>query len=122
MNDQEQIEKMESLEKLATPGPWLEDTSPDDDGTGERLYSLGPIDYWASYAEDSSLQIPENDINFIVAAREFIPWAIKRIRKLEAVADAAKGVVEDYSPWAAEGHKKQEIEFLERKLEELGIE
>ena len=70
---------MEALEKAATPAPWV-------------LRAMGGM-----ITDDTGKHVchilQSSDAQFICEARDFVPWAIKRIRALEKVKDAAKDVV-----------------------------
>lgn len=96
-----------ALEKEATEGPWIKEEYDYNDGTGPRISALGPITFWASHADDSSLEIPDADAKFIAASRTLMP-------KLLDVARAAKMVclISKREQWEA-------IEQLNKMLEEL---
>ncbi len=64
------LDEMEKLEKEATKGPW------------DNLHCFNG--WWVGniqVASDGCMY--ESDAKFIAASREFVPWAIKRIRELE---------------------------------------
>lgn len=80
------LDEIEKICEEATPGPWEVKISGEDLVPFEqRLVSLGPISYWASHADDASLEIPDNDIAFISSARTYMP-------KLLTIAKAANRV------------------------------
>lgn len=88
--------KLEEIEKLcneATPGLWLKDETDYGDWTGSRLKSLGPIKFWASCADDSSLDINDADAKFIAASRELIPKLLLAVRSLESIVVTYENMV-----------------------------
>lgn len=64
------LDKIEALEKRATPGPWHQEKQ---DGP-----FLGPDN---SPIENSDH--PDANIDFALEARTFIPWAIKMLREAD---------------------------------------
>lgn len=105
------LDEIEKLEREATKGPWY----PDKQGFGMcyAIHSKNKAICGKGFCEDNpeAVFIDQNDAKFIAAAREFVPWACKRIReirtidagnldyirKLEAVAEAAKNLVGQYT-------------------------
>ena len=93
------LDEIEALEKNATKGPWvLEEETSGDEYDGSYRVFISPKEENKTYSEDMICdQIYYNsapnrieDARFIASARDFVPWACKRIRTLEAVAEAAK--------------------------------
>lgn len=72
------LNEMEKLCEGATCGPW--DTS-----------DMCPTELNMPRTKSSKI-VNHADARFICAARDFVPWAIERITKLEKVAEAAEKV------------------------------
>lgn len=78
------LDEMEALEKGAIEGPWKLVSS-------RAMYKIQPdiIRSICAYDDEgipiSSVEIDSINGEFIAASRDFVPWAIKRIRELEEI-------------------------------------
>ena len=87
----QRIEEIEHRTALAAPGPW-------------KIGTPGPGEWWVLGPESSDPIEPagtfsrEEDVNFIAHSREDVPWLCQIVRKLLAVADAARELAADPSP------------------------
>ena len=91
------LDEMEALEKAATPGPWITDYAVHI-GTGIETLAIyhWPTEVHCVEIIESPDEMysecihNEGDWKFIAASREFVPWAIKRIRTLERAYQGMK--------------------------------
>jgi len=88
------LEEIEARAEKATPGPWHREY---DDLTEEEL--IEPTGY-SGYGKGAANVYADGD--FIAACREDTPWLcqvvrqlVARLEKVEAVAEAAKGLIEE---------------------------
>ena len=89
------IDEMEALEQQATKGPWViynHETLPY--GIHSKYVAIAGQGFSPEIREPVNIHIA--DARFIISSREFVPWAIKRIREFERVLDAGKRVVASY--------------------------
>lgn len=82
------LDEMEELEKIVAPGPWHWDQH------GKALIREKGVLICFSSSED---KIPCQDLEFITTAREWVPWAIARIRELEQQVRAMDVFMEEIS-------------------------
>jgi hypothetical protein len=122
--------KLEDIEKLCeniAKGPWHVSYG---DGYAEGIFcskmncdhewDIGSILKVPNDISDSyycfSSQISTNNAKFIAASRDFVPWAIKRIRRLEKIEECMRHAValKYFNPGGStEGWAKEALEELE---------
>lgn len=131
------LEEMVELEAKATPGPWV---------SADNGQCCGDFITWVTFADANELLVRGyisgnnnyssedhgNTTRFIAASRAFVPWAIARIKQLEA--EAAKWnrawheqrVTTGEAYWVGErvsaGELLERIFFLEKENGELKAE
>jgi hypothetical protein len=108
------LDEMQKLCDEATCGPWEANKQYVRIQVKDDPYSL------ICWSDDGGFLRGE-DVFFIAASREFVPWAIKRIQKLEKVAEVARYTTCNHMGDAVEYYSvpKYEIENMQEVLKEL---
>lgn len=82
------LDEMEELEKACTKGSWKSlDIMP------WNPQEYGPLGYGKIIFQGNEVPFTFADAKFIGKARDFVPWAIKRIRQLEANEKALRAML-----------------------------